>query len=77
METENQIHSTSNTIKMSTEKKVMPKDLVKVWWTGSDTFHKAGQTSMVHTVQAEKLVASGQASMKEVKEEKAKDEKPK
>lgn len=41
--------------------KVKPKDDVQIEWTDKDKFHKAGTTSVVHRIQAEKLIASGKA----------------
>lgn len=58
------------------ERRVMPQDKVKITWVDSK-FHKAGTSSEVHPVQAEKHIASGKAikfgdkmpNIKEKKEE--------
>jgi hypothetical protein len=39
--------------------KVLPVDNVEVEWTGESKSHKAGERSMLHKVQAEKLVEKG------------------
>lgn len=50
--------------------KVKPKDDVTIEWTDKDKFHKAGTTSTVHRVQAEKLIAAGKAKKATAKAEK-------
>lgn len=51
-------------------KTVKPDDTVKVFWVGSK-FHVAGSSSVVHKVQADKLIADGKAYL-EGQEPKAK-----
>jgi hypothetical protein len=49
--------------KSKAEKKVKPVDGVEIEWTGKSQFHKEGETSIVHTVQADKLVEKGLAKL--------------
>lgn len=54
-----------NTSKAATagSKRVKPRDMVTIRWTEDAKFHKAGQTSEVHKVSAEKLVAKKRAEI--------------
>lgn len=42
---------------------VKPKEPTKVKWTGKAQHHKEGDISVVHRVQAEKLVKAGKATI--------------
>lgn len=42
---------------------VKPKEPVEVKWTEKSKYHKAGETSIVHRVQAEKLIKDGKATI--------------
>lgn len=48
---------------MAKEKKVKPRDMVKVQWVGGskDPFHKRGDVSSIHAEQAEKMINAGKA----------------
>lgn len=50
-------------IETKEEKKVYPHDEVEIVYTEKSSFHKAGEKSKVHKMQAEKLVAKGVAKL--------------
>lgn len=67
--------NTEKTVKPG--KKVKPDSKTKITWLEADKFHKTGTQSEVHPVQAEKLIASGQAKKYETGDEKMQEAKPK
>lgn len=52
---------------MATEKKVKPNETVEVRWLAACKFHKEGNITKVHPVQAEKLVKAKKAEYVDAK----------
>lgn len=59
------------------EKKVKADDLVKITGTGKSKFLKKDKEKVVHKLAAEKLVASGAATLGEAVQKPAKEKEPK